>query len=485
MTPSPTGTPRPEAAFLALGIAFGLLFVLLTPPFQANDEWNHFFRAYQVSEGGWLAERDAGGMAGGRVPRSLLLTSVCVFHNIPYTEDRVPRIQAILMRGGLDDATMNPLGKGYGSTRPAVLRSLLRVPLAPGDRVFMYFGRTAAYAPAAYLPQAAGIALGRAAGLSPLGLLYAGRLANLVFWLILIRAAIGMAPLGKWLFALPALLPSTVFLAASLSVDAMAIGLAFLLAALALRAAYDADDGLTPKRAALAAGLAVGLALTKYYVFIPLTFAVVPARNVGLRRGNLLLAGALFLLALGIAGAWTSYASGYLSGPGSAVSPEGQIAALREDPLMLASATLKALARYGSAYLRDATGRLGHYALYMPGWTVALAWVLPIAAALLGGEQGEPRRIPVAHRAVFALIALLSMGPVILSTYLAWTPVGHDVVEGLQGRYVIPVLPLFFLALCRPHPAPRGMRRLLPAALALSAAALLLAAAFTLVEGYA
>jgi uncharacterized membrane protein len=34
-----------------------------------------------------------------------------------------------------------------------------------------------------------------------------------------------------------------------------------------------------------------------------------------------------------------------------------------------------------------------------------------------------------------------------MSIFMSWTPVGEDYVEGIQGRYFYPFLPLFFLLL--------------------------------------
>ena len=42
----------PETVFAFVAPLVGLLFMLLVPPFQVGDEYNHFYRACQVAEGG-------------------------------------------------------------------------------------------------------------------------------------------------------------------------------------------------------------------------------------------------------------------------------------------------------------------------------------------------------------------------------------------------------------------------------------------------
>lgn len=53
---------------------FGVIFLVVTPPFQVSDEPNHFFRAYQASEGEFLLQK-MGDVTGGLVPKSLLRTA--------------------------------------------------------------------------------------------------------------------------------------------------------------------------------------------------------------------------------------------------------------------------------------------------------------------------------------------------------------------------------------------------------------------------
>jgi len=64
----------PEAAFLIIGALAGVLFILVTPPFGGADEPAHWYRAYQVSEGTFRAERD-GDRVGGLLPTSLRLSA--------------------------------------------------------------------------------------------------------------------------------------------------------------------------------------------------------------------------------------------------------------------------------------------------------------------------------------------------------------------------------------------------------------------------
>src|SRR5580704_15177930 len=62
----------PTAA-VVLSMTFGLTLVFLTAPFQSPGEFQHFYRAYQISEGQWVATYH-GGVGGCDLPASLSLT---------------------------------------------------------------------------------------------------------------------------------------------------------------------------------------------------------------------------------------------------------------------------------------------------------------------------------------------------------------------------------------------------------------------------
>jgi hypothetical protein len=57
--------------FCVIGFLFGISNVILVPPFQIADEDRHFYRAFQVAEGGIIADTYQGAV-GGWLPESVL-----------------------------------------------------------------------------------------------------------------------------------------------------------------------------------------------------------------------------------------------------------------------------------------------------------------------------------------------------------------------------------------------------------------------------
>ena len=74
---------HPERIFIFVGLLFGLLFLIVTPPFQAPDEPAHFFRAYEISDLGIIAERQ-GDSVGDFLPQSLTVIVDELMADIPH-----------------------------------------------------------------------------------------------------------------------------------------------------------------------------------------------------------------------------------------------------------------------------------------------------------------------------------------------------------------------------------------------------------------
>ena len=82
-----------------------------------------------------------------------------------------------------------------------------------------------------------------------------------------------------------------------------------------------------------------------------------------------------------------------------------------------------------------------------------LAWAVLVAAALAsrvsGADDGSSR-----HVAVIVALALASgLAALFAALYISWTPVGNFIVDGIQGRYFIPLaffVPTLFSSGARP-----------------------------------
>jgi uncharacterized membrane protein len=410
--------------FLPLAWIFGSLYIVITPPFQVPDEYMHFFRSYQVSEGRLTAYR-VDKEIGGYLPRSIVELG-----------DHLP--------SGLQSDPNFHL-------HPRDIWNLRTIPLQPEDRKFAVFGAVSWHSPMNYLPQAAGIAIGRLFNLSPLYLLYAGRAGNLLCWSILAFFAIRLIPILDWTLLLLALMPMSLAQAASLSADATVNGVCFLFVAFAARCALAPAEIMTPARtvALTILGAAVSLAKTAY---IPLTilFLLIPEKKFAARRRYWQFFSLFILVCLVTTITWSLCTYGTQSYTAPNVSPRLQAIYILHHPIQMLHRDLGML--LSMPYLESIIGTLG-WADIRLWWPVAmLYWVALFASLFIGGSPNV--RLTARQRFLLAIAAAGCWLLVFTLVYLTFTPVGSRSINGLQGRYLIPAT-LPFLLLFYPRPAPR------------------------------
>lgn len=174
---------RLEYVFLVIALAWGVAQVFIVPPLQVPDEGDHWFRAWALTDGQLTADRQGMITLPGVFARTADLYTRLVERGLPIS------LEGQAGFSGYEDLFNSPGPSG-----------IVRVA-----------SRVLSYGPVGYLPQAVGVGLGRLVGAPPLTCFYLARLGNLFAALALLFFAIRLAPFGKQLFVLLALLPMTMF----------------------------------------------------------------------------------------------------------------------------------------------------------------------------------------------------------------------------------------------------------------------------------
>lgn len=402
---------------------FGIFLALFTPPFQAADEPQHFFRAYAISEGRLWAQK-VHGVGGDLLPRTVAQLPPEVMEDVPFHRDQ--------------------------RVRTSVIRGALGRDLRPEDRLEVEFPGSSVYFPIVYAPQAVGMAVTRLAGGGPLEIMYGGRVGNLLFAVALLFLAIRLMPAHGWTLAAFGLLPTVTFLRSTLSADGLTIAAAVLFLALVMNLAAAGQGGLRWQHlAALAAtGVVVALSKQTYGVLVLATF-VVPAAVLG---GGLRKAGLVFGLGammLGASAVWSLSVAELFRMEGSAEGSGlgAHLAYVREHPWEAIRVVSKHLWVRRVSHLHGAIGWFGWVDAPIPRWTM---WVLFGAMAVIAAfEPSGAMRSE--HRALLVTTFVLGGLAVTGILYLTWTPVGEKTVLGVQGRYFLPLAPLTLVAAAVPR----------------------------------
>lgn len=391
----------------------GIECVVLTPPFQVADEFNHFMRAVQVSQGTGVGIRRDPTTAGGVLPSSLI-TMGQSFDYLKFNPDKKVDL------GGLSQAYMTPWSQ---------------------NNQFIAYPNTVFYPPSSYAGVVLGIWGGHALGTRPLATLYFGRAVNGIICFAIVLAALALAePLAPFLAAVLAL-PMSVSLMASTSQDGLLLALSALASSLIGQCLKKKDEKFTR---ILILGLGIILACIAAakvpyapVLFLPLCLTIRKGVSAMWPIISCCLGWLLFMawVMLGIRPSITT-----LAPPGA--SSHDQVMFVLHHPLQMVTIFLGFVTNTYKPMLHEAIGVLGWLDTFLPPvfYHVAEICLLVIFFAMFCSIVQKPQKQAVIVAGCVALLLAASGTGVILALYVSWTAVGAPHIDGVQGRYFLPLV---------------------------------------------
>lgn len=438
----------------AAGLLLGIVYLFVLPPLFAPDEISHYVSAYQLSS------RMLGQPSNDRYGRVLLrpedawVEDLEGIRRFEADEDGVLQVTEDSLEGNihlgevLDESmyqTLWELGLS-GQYMPERLDEMR------GEWVSSRFPPVVT-TPLAYVPSAVGIVLARLLGMTTVPLLYLGRFCNLLFFVAMTWLAMRRLPFGREVLFGVALLPMTQHLSASFSYDVMILGCMFCFTAVCLDLAYKKEKVGWLDVAVLAALMAAAGPCKMVYAVMMGLCLLIPVRRFG---GW----GRWALAALAVGGAWA--VSMYLVNSQVIVSyatETERYVMWAEEPGYSLALVLHQPLRTVKMFYQTILWQAEHYHLTMIGAylgnldKVLDVPYLVVAAFTLGllelafRKPGESLAMSGGQRVWVCLVcagcALVTMA----SMLIAWTPISAKVINGVQGRYFLPFLPVLLMAL--------------------------------------
>jgi Predicted membrane protein (DUF2142) len=440
---------RWDAWFLVVAIVYGVFLAVATPPLQEHDAVGHLIRVDRMSRGTFVEPLDGDGLTNASIDG-------CVRGFIDHHS----------LRGGSGE----PLDlRGHWADVPCTEATSTGIPTS------------SLTSPVPYLPNAVGYtavkALGGGVGPRVLG----ARLASLAVYVGLVFAALRLAPKGRSVLFVVAVLPSSLALAASLHADALGIAAAVLAVALTLRARERPTRGVLVTLAVTVVVLALAKNLYSPHVLLVALVPAVAFADARARLRYLALTAGAWAVAFG---AWSQYAARqhYALPPFGIDSREAQSFIL-DHPFHFLRSTWNGL---WDPFVREITlpgfvevlgGMRGPLMTHTYGDLPPLALfgvaALVLALAVFADPGPERPRDTAARRRtalVCGLVAVAGVLLVYLGMALTANPPGADTLVWAQGRYFIPLVPLLAFA------AGRRLRHQPQIALAVPAGSLVLLA---------
>ena len=302
-----------------------------------------------------------------------------------------------------------------------------------------------------HLPAALGVATARLLNLNGITLFYLGRLFNLVFFSISIWYAIKKMPFGKLAVLIIALFPMTLQEGASYSYDAIVIGIAFMFSAYCINLCKRANSEITLKDIIIVAVLGFFLAGCKSGAYLPVCFMIllVPIDKDVDKKKYIKYIGVVMVAV--IVGYCIFAMSGSLKNLGVSAESTGKIvsnrytvgwvfANLKQFIYMLFNTFFLKIDFYYESLIGY---NLGYFAI--PTYIIVTVIFTVLLLISFIDSENEQWELTKGKRCILALLILLSVGLIEASMLLGWTTTDLDFIEGVQGRYFLPLMLAVFL----------------------------------------
>lgn len=443
-----------EQIYPFAGLSMGVLYLLVFPPLSGPDEISHYISAYQLSS--HMLGQPSNSRDGHVLVRGQDWFLEDIYGEYMYSEEdgfwtktgtKEDSGQVLVLGQVLTEETYRLVYESFqDGQKPVRAGESEHLAVSPYPPVVT--------TPAAYIPQALGISLARILNLNSVWLAYLGRIGNLLFFVAMTGLAIKKAPFGKEILAGVGLLPMTLHLSATFSYDVWILAWMFYFTAYCLNLAFAQELVRGKDVAVLAVSMALAGPCKMVYTVLMGLCLLIPVKKFGSWKKWTLSAGIVF-------GAWVlamifinrQVVSAYVAPEtenyiGWAEETGYSLGMLLRQPRRTIQLFYNTLARQSEGYHMSMIGN------YLGNLDPVLDVPYPVALAFTGcllclafRKPGESLVFTGGKRLWVWFLCLTCMGALMFSMLIAWTPVSSDVINGVQGRYFLPFLPVFLMTL--------------------------------------
>lgn len=399
---------------------WGLLFTLITPPFQAPDEPEHMFKMWGYTQGS-INYKLQDNWVGTYVPVGF---AKMYYLYTPYRENfkKVPFEQT-----------------QYIST----------LKLEKNKQIFLRYNAPA-YTPLSYFPAFLVLWVLKLLNIAPLLMTYLMRICFLLIYTALGYLAIKTTPCKKWIFFIMQTLPLLLTQAASINTDALFFGIIFVFYAYTLRLRFDKSiENISNKQICIWSGLASAICLLKFaYAPLLLLYFLIPKEKTECEKKyytNFLLILLVNFIILLFFSASVLTNTGYRMALYATISNKQIIMEILTKPFEYLGAVLYST----KIYFENKLFSYEVITSFGTAMTVNLYWLLLLLSVLY--KQDEPKctsegiSFNIKSKAVLLTVIVTTYLAVLTSVYVLWQH--FPFIRGMQGRYLTPVLPAFLLLL--------------------------------------
>lgn len=405
---------NPQKAFLVIALVGGVTLAVLNPMGQECDGWDHYMRALDVSTG------------------NVLNPFVCLTHEAD--EIVIPK------NAGALEVVKVPANSCMGTWMMLDNKSTYY------EKELITTKYTGGVTSLYYLPQGLGLFLGRMLGLSVYATVILARVLSLLVYIALVYQAIRRMPFLKNLMLVIAIMPLSLYQAASFSSDALLNGLCMLFIAVCFQYAIE-DRRLGVRQGLFLTSLLLYIFVGKYvYVVLGLLVFIIPKERFGTTKDYFKAFGIALIPMLLVGGFLALHLSGSVASmQGTTAGGMTQTQYVMQNPVRFIKVMINTVELKFTDYMwwMDCFGWLE----YPLGFLIYAVPCMIIAVACLDSKD-RIKELKVQPRVFSILVFALVFVAIMLGMYIGdprFNEVGAAKIEGVQGRYFIPILILPFI----------------------------------------
>ena len=296
-----------------------------------------------------------------------------------------------------------------------------------------------------YTGQIIGTTLGRLLGFNGLTVFYLGRFFNVLVFAGLAFLAIKKLPFYKMgLFAL-CMFPMTTHLVGSVSYDGMILAISLILIAYIMSLAYGEQKEKRLKELIIIAIAGILLGGCKGGAYAPLLglLFLIPTRYFGDRKRKAMFGGVVAVGALGMfaSGAMHSVSSSVGGSIGWADAPAYNIGWVFENPMEFIQLISNTIAEKSGFLFESMIGEdLGWFNIPVSSVLILGFFGIFLLSCIYVLEKPAGPILVIRQKVGIGVWLLISVAMIAAGMMFSWTPMGLPTIEGMQGRYFLPLL---------------------------------------------